>query len=377
MLVVTIVHHPQDARIRHRQIPSLLQAGHSVTYAAPFTGYALPAPGAPEVRAVPGDGQLTEVDLPRARGRRRAAAWGGAWRLLRSVGRPGGAAVDVILVHDPELAALALAARPRAPVIWDVHEDTAAALGMKAWIPGRARGAVQAAVVRLERAAERHLDLLLAEDAYQERFARAHPVVPNTTHVPAVVPPPGPGRVVYVGHLTRARGAHTMTEVARRLARSRAGPVRMDVVGGADDPTARALREADQAGLLRWHGFLPNPAALALLDGATAGLSLLTDQPNYAHSMPTKVVEYLAHGIPVVTTPTPLAARLVESTGAGLVVPYDDVDAVVEAILRLHSDAALRSRMARAGHEAALARFSWPAQAPAFVAEVERVAAGG
>ena len=41
-LVVTVVHHPEDARIRHRQIDALLAAGWEVTYAAPFSGYGLP-----------------------------------------------------------------------------------------------------------------------------------------------------------------------------------------------------------------------------------------------------------------------------------------------------------------------------------------------
>lgn len=57
-LVVTVVHHPEDARIRHRQIASLLAAGWEVTYAAPFLAYGLltsPQPG------------LTLVDLPRDR----------------------------------------------------------------------------------------------------------------------------------------------------------------------------------------------------------------------------------------------------------------------------------------------------------------------
>ena len=35
--VGTIVHHPADARIMHRQIRALLEAGHEVTYIAPFT----------------------------------------------------------------------------------------------------------------------------------------------------------------------------------------------------------------------------------------------------------------------------------------------------------------------------------------------------
>jgi hypothetical protein len=35
VVVCTIVHHPADARIYHRQIRALLDAGHEVTYVAP------------------------------------------------------------------------------------------------------------------------------------------------------------------------------------------------------------------------------------------------------------------------------------------------------------------------------------------------------
>ncbi|HJY99477.1 MAG TPA: hypothetical protein VJ305_02070 [Streptosporangiaceae bacterium] len=35
VVVCTIVHHPADARIYHRQIRALLEAGHQVIYIAP------------------------------------------------------------------------------------------------------------------------------------------------------------------------------------------------------------------------------------------------------------------------------------------------------------------------------------------------------
>jgi len=36
--------------------------------------------------------------------------------------------------------------------------------------------------------------------------------------------------------------------------------------------------------------------------------------------MPTKVAEYMAHGVPVVTTPLPLAVELVSAADGGFVV---------------------------------------------------------
>jgi hypothetical protein len=125
-LVVTVVHHPGDARIRHREISALLDAGWQVTYAAPFSGYGVDPPD--------GLDGLVTVDVPRATGRRRFAALRGARALLR-VRAPGH---DVVLLHDPELL-LTLPGLNLPPVVWDVHEDTAAAVTLKPWLPGPLR----------------------------------------------------------------------------------------------------------------------------------------------------------------------------------------------------------------------------------------------
>jgi glycosyltransferase involved in cell wall biosynthesis len=350
VVVATVVHTPQDARIAARQLQALLHAGHRVTYVAPF--------GATDVRPPVG---VEAVDVPRAVGRRRVGAVRAARDALRRL-----AGADLWLLHDPELL-LAVAGLRRPPTVWDVHEDTAAALSLKPWLPRPLRPAVGAAVVLAERAAERRVHLLLAEPGYATRFRRPHPVVPNTTPVPAQVPPPGAERVVYVGHLSRARGALALVALAEQLR----GQVAVEVVGAADGAVAPVVRRAAEDGTLTWHGPLPNGEALARVEGALAGLSLLADEPNYRHSLPTKVMEYMARGVPVLTTPTPLAKELVERHGCGLVVPFDDVAAVAGAVLRLRDDPELRRDMGARGHAAAREHHDWERDARAFVGQLE------
>src|SRR4030095_2109801 len=161
--------------------------------------------------ALPSD--VTPVDVPRAVGRRRSSAIRAARRVIRALS-PG---VDLVLLHDPELLLSVWGLRDLPPVVWDVHEDTAAAVTLKPWLPRSARRLAALAVSLLERRAERKHHLLLAESSYLARFRRARPVVPNTTWVPGQVPPPGADRVVYLGHLTRARGAVAMGEGGRVL----------------------------------------------------------------------------------------------------------------------------------------------------------------
>jgi glycosyltransferase involved in cell wall biosynthesis len=355
VLVVTVVHDPEDARIRHRELTALLAAGATVTYAAPFTAY----------RRTPPDG-VRGLDLPRARGRRRLPAVRAARLLIR---REAGSH-DVVLVHDPDLL-LALAGLPSrrrgGPVrVWDVHEDTAAALGMRGWLPAPLRPLASLGVRLAETWAERRLELLLAEDSYTARFTRPHPVVPNSVLVPAAEPPPpGDDRVVYLGRVTVPRGALELVELGRLLV---AGQVRLDVVGPADADCAEQLAAAHEAGWLHHHGFVPNSTALGLLGGALAGLSLLHDEPNYAHSRPTKIMEYMAHGVPVVTTPNAVSVELVQRYGCGVVVPFEDAAAAAKAVLQLRADPARRSELAAAGRASALADLDWRRDGRAFAA---------
>ncbi|MDQ3359286.1 MAG: glycosyl transferase, partial [Actinomycetota bacterium] len=169
-LVVTVVHHPNDARIRHREIQALLDAGWRVTYAAPFADYGLTRPV-----GIPG---LEPVDLPRSQGRDRLTALRAARRLLRKRSAP----YDVVVLHDPELVP-ATVGLDLPPVVWDVHEDTAAAMQVRGWLPRILRGPMQWAVRGTERWAERRMSLLLAEPGYADRFRQQHPVVLNTTRV--------------------------------------------------------------------------------------------------------------------------------------------------------------------------------------------------
>ena len=371
VVVCTVVHHPADARIFYREIQALLDAGHDVTYIAPHGEQAAPVRNEDQVQGQGNSertrGTLRLVAIPRASGRRRV----GAVRAARTAMADQVAGADLLLVHDPELLLVLPPKDRRPPTVWDVHEDTAAALTTKAWLPAWLRPVAAGGVTRAEHLAERNLHLILAEHGYNARFAGEHLVVPNTTYVPETAAPPGgPRRVVYVGWLSPDRGSAEMIELGRLLKPHGIG---VELIGQAD-PAARTQIEA-AGDLVRWHGFVPNAEALRLVEGSLAGLSLLQDEQNFRHSMPTKIAEYMARGVPAVTTPLPLAVELVEAADGGFVVPFNDPQGAAEAILKLDADPDLRVKMGLRAHEYALRNLAWPPHAAAFVAQLETWAA--
>ncbi|MFF0774532.1 glycosyltransferase [Nonomuraea wenchangensis] len=304
--VATTVHHPEDARIMHRQIRALLDAGHEVTYVAPFTYHNVtPAAG------------LTPVDVPRHASLRRAHA--ALRRALRDA--------DLLVVHEHRLLRALPHRRP--PVVWDVRERVTPR--------------------RLARAEKRHRIVTSAE-------------VPEATFVAAEPPPPGDARIVHLGRLAADRGVTELIALAERLAPY---GVRLDLIGPAERGVRPLLRDAQRVGLLDWYGYVPLRHALRMTEGALAGLSLADETVPW---LPTKILDYMGRGLPVVTTPR--GAAPVESAGCGLVVPQD-VDAVLNAVLDLKEDPARRAELGARGHAEARLRHHWPDHAAAFVRHAE------
>jgi glycosyltransferase involved in cell wall biosynthesis len=304
--VATTVHHPEDARIMHRQIRALLDAGHEVTYVAPFTYFNVtPAMG------------VTAVDVARL------ASYGKARVALRR----GVKGADLLIVHDHRLLRALPYRRP--PAVWDVREEVTPR--------------------HLARAERRHQVITPA-------------VVPEATLVSSSPPPPGDTRIVHIGRLATERGVTELIGLAERLVPH---GVRLDLIGPADRDVRPLLRDAQRVGLLDWFGYVPNRHALRMAEGALAGLSLTDSTVRY---VPTKIMDYMGRGLPVITTPQ--GAAMVEGAGCGLVVPLD-VDAVLNAVLDLKEDAVRRLKMGALGHAEARLRYHWPDHAAAFVRRAE------
>jgi glycosyltransferase involved in cell wall biosynthesis len=350
VLVATVVHHPDDSRILHRQIRSLLDAGHEVTYVAPFTD-----------RGVEPWAEVEAVDVPVAGGRAWLPAAMAAGRVIADYAE----SAEVVLLHDLELV-MSVPRIAHSCIVWDVHDDNAMAMAQRPWLPAALRPPSAVAARFVERWAERHVRLILSDTACVPRFRRPHSVVPNCTIVPPFVAAPAEPRAVSLGPLSFERGLGDMIDAGRRLR----GTVTVELIGTAAGPARRAVEHAHAAGDVRWLGPLPIADALGRLRGACAGLSL-PHHVRHGRSPATAVLEYMSYGVPVVTTGLPGAADLVGDHRCGLVVPFGDGAAVARTIGRLADDQRLAAAMGARGHAVALARYDWRSAGPQFVRQLE------
>jgi len=171
----------------------------------------------------------------------------------------------------------------------------------------------------------------------------------------------------------------TLIRAVHQLSETRAD-VRLFFLGmGHPDPeipemaTAVAARElADSLGatgktVFFNEGWVDYAARENFLLDADIGVSTHAEHLETTFSFRTRMLDYLWAGLPMISTQGDSFAALIETEGRGLTVPARDVDALVDALHRLLSDATLG-----ADSRAAVARvrslFSWPVVAAPLVA---------
>jgi glycosyltransferase involved in cell wall biosynthesis len=339
VLVVSSVHSSDDPRIRLKLIGALRR--HATVH------YLTQSPGPADA-----DGITVEL-LKGARWRRTLAA---SRRIIAGD-------YDVASVHDPELLpAAAIAGVLRRRVVFDVHEDIPAQLRTKPWLPGPLGPMAAWCAAAFLRVAERVVEVTLAEPNYATRFRSRHPVFPNylSDVTVDVVPPTDRSGVVYLGDITEIRGLLTAVE---GVGLSAARP-HLTLIGRCGTMLQFALEDMARAGGvdLRMPGFLPLDEALAIVATHRVALSPLHDVPNYHDSLPTKILEYLAAGVPVVASDLPGGRAVVgDLDGIVWVAPGDPMELAsgVDLVLgseQISADAAAVATVVRD-------QFQWPAQA--------------
>jgi glycosyltransferase involved in cell wall biosynthesis len=158
--------------------------------------------------------------------------------------------------------------------------------------------------------------------------------------------------VLYLGSVARARRSGFLLDVAALL-RERMPDVLLVIAGDAPSDDEMAWMRAEiaargLAGHVLLTGWLPQRTALGYAVRAEVGLSPIPRGTLYDVSSPTKLVEYLALGIPSVANDIPDQRQVIEASGAGLCVPMD-ARAFADAALSLLQDRVLAAAFAQRG----------------------------
>nr|WP_238355770.1 glycosyltransferase [Kribbella sandramycini] len=222
-------------------------------------------------------------------------------------------------------------------MVADIHEDYTRLLADRAWAKGPA-GLPARLIVRASSKLAAGADLTVVADSHlAPHEAKQRLVVQNFPYVPflALTPPTGAPRAVYVGDLRASRGLFDMVETV-----AAAPDWSLDLIGPVApsdrDALEARIEQSDLAGRVRLHGRQPPADAWQLTQGAWASLAMLQPTPAFVEAMPSKIYEYLASGLPVLSTRLPRQTRVIEESGGGVLV--DSVAEASETLRRWSAD---------------------------------------
>lgn len=135
--------------------------------------------------------------------------------------------------------------------------------------------------------------------------------------------------ILYAGSLGRANAIPTLLGAARRL-RHRSDLVWGFVGSGYHQSTVEAA--AVRLPNVRMIPPQPYPRTLALFKHASLSITSFVDRPVLRANAPSKLMDSLAAGTPVIVTNPGWTKRLVESGGCGWYVPPEDADALATCV---------------------------------------------
>jgi glycosyltransferase involved in cell wall biosynthesis len=191
--------------------------------------------------------------------------------------------------------------------------------------------------------------------------------------------PAGEPCFLYLGTLGRERRIDFLLRVLA-LARAEVPQVKLYLVGRGESPDDEQflLAEARRIGVLQsvvFVGQLPQQEALRYVRDADVCVSPFYPTPILNSTSPTKLVEYMSLGKAVVANTHPEQQLLIEESGCGYCVPYDE-QAFADAVVKLLSAPQLARSMGERGKRYVLEHRAYGTIADQVEREMLKVVAG-
>lgn len=118
---------------------------------------------------------------------------------------------------------------------------------------------------------------------------------------------------------------------------------------------------------------VPSTEIVHLLNKATIGLNIPLRVVKQERAINTKLFEYMAAGLPVITSDLQYPSAVINKTRCGLLVRPEDPNSIADAILQLFKDKPLAYEMGKKGQKAFLESYNWESQMVGLVQYYQQI----
>jgi glycosyltransferase involved in cell wall biosynthesis len=365
VMLANATHKPLDTRFFHKEAKSLLRNGYSVTIIIPHS------------ESFSKDGvDIIAVPLP-VKGWEQLVKC--PWKIfLKAVKHPSGE--SIFHLQDSELLVIGLLLKILGrKVIYDAHEDTPLQISYQHWIPRGLKKPYAWFYYCVEKIVGWTFDAIIVAEPIIARYFPKHktflvrnfPMKEMFEHVGQTEYRSRSISLLYVGLLSRVRGVIEMLEgVAYAQKKLK---VRF-VLGGKFAPQHLADEVKEKykgtAEILSWVDY---GKLLEMLSDTRIGISIPHPIERYKGNYPVKLFEYMACGLPVISSKEGESALFVKEASCGILVDPLNSHEVGEAIVWLLNNAEEAMAMGERGRKMIFEKYNWENEATVLLSAIEFV----
>ena len=271
---------------------------------------------------------------------------------------------EIYHFHDPELLLVGkkLQRKYGKKVIYDSHEDLPRQVLDKLWIPAMFRKIISNRIEKYEnRIASKLSGIIAATPHIQKRFLASNLNTENVNNFPILEKMSidvkweiRKNEVCYIGGIFNSRGVGELVDAMDEV------NAVLNLAGNYSPLELRDILMSKKGWKnVREYGFVGRNEIVEILSCSKIGMVTLHPTQAYLESLPIKMFEYMAAGIPVIASDFPLWRSIIDKYKCGICVDPQNVEKISETINFLLSNDAIASEMGKNGQKAANEFYSW------------------
>lgn len=273
---------------------------------------------------------------------------------------------DIYHLHDPELLIIGVKLKKLGKkVIFDSHEDTSLQILSKTYLHHKLRWAISKCYSFFEFWACKKIDAVIgATPTIADLFKRKNIKSVDINNYPILKELASidinyetkKNQFCYIGGLTRHRGTQEIIEAIGMVNSN----FTLILAGSFNDKKfKKECENIDSWDRVNYLGFVERSQVRSTLNESIAGLCTLYPILNYIESLPIKMFEYMAAGIPVICSDFQLWSTIVEDNNCGICVNPKSPESIAKALFFLIEHPSKAKEMGRNGRCLVEEKFNW------------------
>lgn len=276
---------------------------------------------------------------------------------------------EIYHLHDPELISIGFKLKKAGKkVIFDSHEYFPEKIKARTWIPALIRPLVAKAFrFQYQKAAKKFDGIIAASPHIAEQTKSDNTILlrnyPSKNLIESLSNrtfTKKQNQILYTGGLTEFRG---IEQLVKALIKYGTFDWNLVIVGTEHKVVSENLKEELKDKRIDFRGRVEYDEVVKLMNESSVGVVLNQEIHDYQNSLPNKLFEYMAAGLPILCSDFPHWNKLMKETNAGLSCKSDDLKAISENIKTLLSNKIQSEKMSIGGKKAVEEYLNWETEA--------------